>query len=84
MDVNRNGKVIDISASTRQKHSPPHKDKAKKKSRKISGIVVGIDFGNTFTGVSYAYQNGGEMIDVVKWYAFHVFSMFGRKIDPIL
>ncbi|KAK5810022.1 hypothetical protein F5H01DRAFT_310427 [Linnemannia elongata] len=67
VDVNRNGKVIDTSASTRQKHSPPHKDKAKKKSRKISGIVVGIDFGNTFTGVSYAYQNGGEMIDVVKW-----------------
>lgn len=63
MDVNRNGKIIDMSA--RQKHSSPHK--AKKKSRKVSGIVVGIDLGNTYTGVSYAHQNDGEMIDVVKW-----------------
>ncbi|KAF8945260.1 hypothetical protein BGZ47_002975 [Haplosporangium gracile] len=67
VDVNRNGKVIDTSASTRQKHSSPHKDKERKKSRRVSGIVVGIDFGNTFTGVSYAHQNDGEMIDVVKW-----------------
>ncbi|KAI7817252.1 hypothetical protein BC939DRAFT_402852 [Gamsiella multidivaricata] len=34
---------------------------------KRTGIVVGIDFGNTCTGVSYAHQNDGEMIDVVKW-----------------
>ncbi|KAG0293105.1 hypothetical protein BGZ96_003328 [Linnemannia gamsii] len=64
VDVNRNGKIIDISAQ--QKRSSPH-NKTKKKSRKVSGIVVGIDFGNTFTGVSYAHQNDGEMIDVVKW-----------------
>ncbi|KAI8605288.1 hypothetical protein EDD21DRAFT_363987 [Dissophora ornata] len=39
----------------------------RKKTPKQPGIVVGIDFGNTFTGVSYAHQNDGEMIDIVKW-----------------
>lgn len=40
----------------------------KQRSPRQTGIVVGIDFGNTFTGVSYAHQGDGEMIDVVKWY----------------
>lgn len=39
----------------------------KQRSPRQTGIVVGIDFGNTFTGVSYAHQGDGEMIDVVKW-----------------
>ncbi|KAF9582579.1 hypothetical protein BGW38_000040, partial [Lunasporangiospora selenospora] len=45
------------------------KEAAEEESRRKrqNGIVVGIDFGNTFTGVSYAHQADGEMIDVVKW-----------------
>ncbi|ORY95178.1 hypothetical protein BCR41DRAFT_315055 [Lobosporangium transversale] len=39
----------------------------KLRTPKQAGIVVGIDFGNTFTGVSYSHQNDGEMIDIVKW-----------------
>ncbi|KAI1319618.1 hypothetical protein EDD11_003611 [Mortierella claussenii] len=39
----------------------------RQRSPRQTGIVVGIDFGNTFTGVSYAHQGDGEMIDVVKW-----------------
>ncbi|KAF9128203.1 hypothetical protein BGW39_005278 [Mortierella sp. 14UC] len=62
VDINRHGKVVDKSE---QNYKTPHK--AKKKSSKLAGIVVGIDLGNTFTGVSYAHQNDGEMIDVVKW-----------------
>ncbi|KAG0219901.1 hypothetical protein BGX33_012112 [Mortierella sp. NVP41] len=68
VDVNRNGKVIDRSAVAQKKDSPPSNKAKTKKSHKVTNtIVVGIDFGNTFTGVSYAHQTDGEMIDVVKW-----------------
>ncbi|KAK3842218.1 MAG: hypothetical protein J3R72DRAFT_421274 [Linnemannia gamsii] len=61
VDVNRHGKVVDTSAAQNKKQQK------RKKSRKLAGIVVGIDLGNTFTAISYAHQNDGEMIDVVKW-----------------
>ncbi|KAF9438948.1 hypothetical protein BGZ76_002611 [Entomortierella beljakovae] len=59
IDINRDGRVIDRSTIK----SPNGESKRPKQT----GIVVGIDFGNTFTGVSYAHQGDGEMIDVVKW-----------------
>ncbi|KAF9910113.1 hypothetical protein EC991_007245 [Linnemannia zychae] len=60
MDITKDGRIIDRSAET------PNGSEKKQRSRQ-TGIVVGIDFGNTFTGVSYAHQGDGEMIDVVKW-----------------
>ncbi|KAF9929846.1 hypothetical protein FBU30_001159 [Linnemannia zychae] len=60
IDVTKDGRVVDRSAET------PNGSEKKQRSRQ-TGIVVGIDFGNTFTGVSYAHQGDGEMIDVVKW-----------------
>ncbi|KAF9925411.1 hypothetical protein FBU30_004794 [Linnemannia zychae] len=63
IDIARNGKVIDMSMP-QTRHSF---DQATRKSRKEPGIVVGIDLGNTYTGVSYAHQSDGELIDVVKW-----------------
>ncbi|KAF9175865.1 hypothetical protein BGX20_009985 [Mortierella sp. AD010] len=60
-DVTKDGRIINITE--RMKNSA----QSKAKTPKQTGIVVGIDFGNTFTAVSYAHQNDGEMIDVVKW-----------------
>ncbi|KAK3829977.1 MAG: hypothetical protein J3R72DRAFT_373927 [Linnemannia gamsii] len=60
MDIAKDGRIIDRSTET------PNGSEKKQRSRQ-TGIVVGIDFGNTFTGVSYAHQGDGEMIDVVKW-----------------
>ncbi|KAG0064569.1 hypothetical protein BGZ89_009013 [Linnemannia elongata] len=60
MDVTKDGRIIDRSTES------PNGSEKKQRSRQ-TGIVVGIDFGNTFTGVSYAHQGDGEMIDVVKW-----------------
>ncbi|KAF9135841.1 hypothetical protein BGW39_011430 [Mortierella sp. 14UC] len=60
MDITKEGRIINRSAET------PNGSEKKQRSRQ-TGIVVGIDFGNTFTGVSYAHQGDGEMIDVVKW-----------------
>ena len=64
MDVTKEGRVIDRS------ELDPLKSPSERNQRlpRQTGIVVGIDFGNTFTGVSYAHQGDGEMIDVVKWY----------------
>ncbi|KAG0273002.1 hypothetical protein BGZ95_011192 [Linnemannia exigua] len=59
MDITKDGRIIDRSTET------PNGSEKKQRSRQ-TGIVVGIDFGNTFTGVSYAHQGDGEMIDVVK------------------
>ncbi|KAF8968004.1 hypothetical protein BGZ46_010938 [Entomortierella lignicola] len=61
VDVSKDGRVIDRSTT----ESPNGGEK--KRLPRQTGIVVGIDFGNTFTGVSYAHQGDGEMIDVVKW-----------------
>ncbi|KAG0363903.1 hypothetical protein BG005_003723 [Podila minutissima] len=61
IDVTKEGRVIDRSEAAK-----PESGK-KQRSPRQTGIVVGIDFGNTFTGVSYAHQGDGEMIDVVKW-----------------
>ncbi|KAF9105351.1 hypothetical protein BGX27_009659 [Mortierella sp. AM989] len=61
IDVNKDGRVIDRSTM----NSPNGSEK--KRLPRQTGIVVGIDFGNTYTGVSYAHQGDGEMIDVVKW-----------------
>ncbi|KAG0092654.1 hypothetical protein BGZ92_009118 [Podila epicladia] len=61
IDVTKDGRVIDRSEAAK-----PESGK-KQRSPRQTGIVVGIDFGNTFTGVSYAHQGDGEMIDVVKW-----------------
>ncbi|KAK3829885.1 MAG: hypothetical protein JOS17DRAFT_747898 [Linnemannia elongata] len=60
MDITKDGRIIDRSTES------PNGSEKKQRSRQ-TGIVVGIDFGNTFTGVSYAHQGDGEMIDVVKW-----------------
>ncbi|KAF9543621.1 hypothetical protein EC957_000625 [Mortierella hygrophila] len=60
MDIAKDGRIIDRSTES------PNGSEKKQRSRQ-TGIVVGIDFGNTFTGVSYAHQGDGEMIDVVKW-----------------
>ncbi|KAI9277780.1 hypothetical protein BY458DRAFT_538829 [Sporodiniella umbellata] len=30
-------------------------------------IVIGIDFGTTYSGVSYAYGNDSEIVDITKW-----------------
>ncbi|KAF9098042.1 hypothetical protein BGX23_007199 [Mortierella sp. AD031] len=60
IDVTKDGRVLDRSSET------PNGSEKKQRSRQ-TGIVVGIDFGNTFTGVSYAHQGDGELIDVVKW-----------------
>jgi len=64
LDVTKEGKLMMLSA--RAKSS----SEWRKKTPKQTGIVVGIDFGNTSTGLSYAHQNDGEMIDIVKWYMF--------------
>ncbi|KAF9116478.1 hypothetical protein BGX27_002150 [Mortierella sp. AM989] len=61
-DVTKDGRIINITE--RMKASQGQQTA---KTPKQTGIVVGIDFGNTFTAVSYAHQNDGEMIDVVKW-----------------
>ncbi|KAG0005257.1 hypothetical protein BGZ79_006004 [Entomortierella chlamydospora] len=61
IDTSRDGRVIDRSSI----ESPEISEK--KRVPRQTGIVVGIDFGNTFTGVSYAHQGDGEMIDVVRW-----------------
>ncbi|KAG0204417.1 hypothetical protein BGX28_003633 [Mortierella sp. GBA30] len=63
IDVTKDGRVIDRSEDA---NSPTGNEKKQRLPRQ-TGIVVGIDFGNTFTGVSYAHQGDGEMIDVVKW-----------------
>ncbi|KAG0045116.1 hypothetical protein BGZ83_009643 [Gryganskiella cystojenkinii] len=63
IDVTKDGRVIDRSELDSTK-SPSER---KQRLPRQTGIVVGIDFGNTFTGVSYAHQVDGEMIDVVKW-----------------
>ncbi|KAF9577796.1 hypothetical protein BGW38_006762 [Lunasporangiospora selenospora] len=70
IDVTKDGRVIDRSDSeaTVARDGRQRAD-ARRRSPKQTGIVVGIDFGNTFTGVSYAHQGDGEMIDFVKWYA---------------
>lgn len=63
MDVTKDGRVVKISE--RAKNSVDWRKRTPKKT----GIVVGIDFGNTCTGVSYSHMNDGEMIDIVQWYA---------------
>ncbi|CAO3686474.1 unnamed protein product [Rhizopus stolonifer] len=30
-------------------------------------IVIGIDFGTTYSGVSYAFANDSEIVDITKW-----------------
>ncbi|KAG1048695.1 hypothetical protein G6F46_004704 [Rhizopus delemar] len=30
-------------------------------------LVIGIDFGTTYSGVSYAYVNDSEIVDITKW-----------------
>ncbi|RCI03756.1 Heat shock 70 kDa protein 12A [Rhizopus stolonifer] len=30
-------------------------------------IVIGIDFGTTYSGVSYAFGNDSEIVDITKW-----------------
>ncbi|KAG0055161.1 hypothetical protein BGZ83_009463 [Gryganskiella cystojenkinii] len=64
IDVDKEGKVIDRTVVDAQRLEG---DAKKRRRPKKNGIVVGIDFGNTFTAVSYAHQNDGEMIDIVKW-----------------
>ncbi|ORZ04551.1 hypothetical protein BCR41DRAFT_389910 [Lobosporangium transversale] len=66
MDVTKDGRVIDRSERDSSKSPNGNNNDSKQRVRQ-TGIVVGIDFGNTFTGVSYAHQGDGEMIDVVKW-----------------
>lgn len=61
-DVTKDGRVI--NRSELDSGSPGERNQ---RLPRQTGIVVGIDFGNTFTGVSYAHQGDGEMIDVVKW-----------------
>ncbi|KAK3818729.1 MAG: hypothetical protein J3Q66DRAFT_338350 [Benniella sp.] len=63
IDIGKDGRVIDRSTQDRA-GSPSER---KQRSPRQTGIVVGIDFGNTFTGVSYAHQGDGELIDIVKW-----------------
>ncbi|KAG0258849.1 hypothetical protein BG011_003031 [Mortierella polycephala] len=64
LDVTKDGRVIDRSLD--ELNSPNGSEKKQRLPRQ-TGIVVGIDFGNTFTAISYAHQGDGEMIDVVKW-----------------
>ncbi|KAG0265224.1 hypothetical protein DFQ27_000754 [Actinomortierella ambigua] len=63
IDVARDGRVIDRSKQANGGSSSEKRQRLPKQN----GIVVGIDFGNTFTGVSYAHQADGELIDIVKW-----------------
>lgn len=65
IDVGKDGRVID--RSTQDASGSPNVIERKQRLPRQTGIVVGIDFGNTFTGVSYAHQGDGELIDVVKW-----------------
>ncbi|KAI8359400.1 hypothetical protein B0O80DRAFT_230622 [Mortierella sp. GBAus27b] len=65
IDVTRDGRVLDRSGQDRS--TSPTSNERKQRLPRQTGIVVGIDFGNTFTGVSYAHQGDGELIDVVKW-----------------
>ncbi|KAI7830310.1 hypothetical protein BC939DRAFT_304808 [Gamsiella multidivaricata] len=65
IDVTKDGRVVDKSLQDPSKS--PNGSEKKQRSPRQTGIVVGIDFGNTYTGVSYAHQGDGEMIDVVKW-----------------
>jgi len=65
MDTDKDGRVYDRILAAAQRNS----ETARRRRSKKNGIVVGIDFGNTFTAISYAHQNDGEMIDIVKWYA---------------
>ncbi|KAF8977671.1 hypothetical protein BGZ46_007223, partial [Entomortierella lignicola] len=58
-DVTKDGHIV--NAAERMQSSSLWKTDTPKRT----GIVVGIDFGNTFTAVSYAHLNDGEMIDVV-------------------
>ncbi|KAG0309221.1 hypothetical protein BGZ98_004305 [Dissophora globulifera] len=60
IDINKDGKVVKMKERIRSVEY-------RRRTPKKTGIVVGIDFGNTFTAVSYAHQNDGEMIDIVKW-----------------
>ncbi|KAF9363222.1 hypothetical protein BGX34_004628 [Mortierella sp. NVP85] len=61
MDVSKDGRIVKISERARNSID------WRRRTPKKTGIVVGIDFGNTFTGVSYSHMNDGEMIDIVKW-----------------
>ncbi|KAF9979200.1 hypothetical protein BGZ73_004086 [Actinomortierella ambigua] len=63
IDIARDGRVIDRSKLANGSNSSEKRQRLPKQN----GIVVGIDFGNTFTGVSYAHQADGELIDIVKW-----------------
>ncbi|KAG0239017.1 hypothetical protein BGW41_007964 [Actinomortierella wolfii] len=63
IDIARDGRVIDRSKLA---NGGGYSEK-RPRLPKQNGIVVGIDFGNTFTGVSYAHQADGELIDIVKW-----------------
>ncbi|KAF9987710.1 hypothetical protein BGZ75_000237 [Mortierella antarctica] len=63
IDISKDGRVIDRSSDDVKS---PNGSEKKQRLPRQTGIVVGIDFGNTFTGVSYAHQGDGEMIDVVK------------------
>ncbi|KAI8347094.1 hypothetical protein B0O80DRAFT_430398 [Mortierella sp. GBAus27b] len=60
-DVTKDGRVVKISERAKNNID------WRRRSPKKTGIVVGIDFGNTCTGVSYAHMNDAEMIDIVKW-----------------
>ncbi|KAF9435145.1 hypothetical protein BGZ76_006813, partial [Entomortierella beljakovae] len=64
------GEDIDVTKDGRV-YSKAEKARIAAESRlpkpKYEGIVIGIDFGNTFTGVSYSHLSNGEMIDIVKW-----------------
>ncbi|KAG0285661.1 hypothetical protein BGZ98_005421, partial [Dissophora globulifera] len=62
VDVTKEGRVIDRSAEEKAANGGE-----RQRLPRQTGIVVGIDFGNTYTGISYAHQGDGEMIDVVKW-----------------